>query len=470
MTELTAWLLSIGSFAAVVILTAVAAKSLAGDAPRGRRRCPRCWHELGPTGLLCSECGHTAAREIDTQRNRRSIVRGALAVIGILAIAVTARTRFLDRGPWSGAPTSLLIFATPYFAEGGFHSCPWELTQRIQLGRLDDERLLDALRLFITGDSDAMPSTPAWEAKYGPIGRAVIQKLSRDNPALLELLRIPPTIQVRVLFGDGSEPLLSLDAQAWWPPFIEGRAEIRFADGTMQLAGFDPSGRYPALLVPVPPGLLGSRCGVVLSQRIRGLEKEWTPFPEVTIAITDPNSKERDSQRASEDRGLEAVDSPALREGVAAVFSDRMLLWKSGSPHAGLRFDALATSGEEFDGVAVGLFVELLEAGVVRRTSRIWWKGGTGSGAAGEPRWLPSLEDEAALGRLFTQDTALDAQWTLRVRGDRGLACYATQATESRGAESVTPSKWFSGMIEIPAGIERVNRPSPTRRWRLLEP
>jgi hypothetical protein len=121
-SDLSAWVLSIGSFAAIVLLTAFAAKSFVGDAARGRRRCPRCWHELGPApategpdgglgdglgvglgdglareaarrALQCGECGFAAAHEADTLRTRRRAGLGILAVVAILAIVGAADTR-----------------------------------------------------------------------------------------------------------------------------------------------------------------------------------------------------------------------------------------------------------------------------------------------------------------------------------------------------------------------------------------
>ena len=97
MADLTSWLLSLGSLGGIVLLTIVAARSFAGDPARGRRRCPRCWHEIGPTGFLCAECGSRAPSELSLARSRRAPVRGLLAIAGIVAIALAGRTRFLDR-------------------------------------------------------------------------------------------------------------------------------------------------------------------------------------------------------------------------------------------------------------------------------------------------------------------------------------------------------------------------------------
>ena len=146
MSDLSAWVLSIGSFAAIVLLTAFAAKSFAGDAARGRRRCPRCWHELGPAPATdggtddstddstdestagesarrarqCGECGFAAAHEADTLRTRRRAGLGLLAVVAILAIVGAARLRSLNQGPGSMVPTRVLLGISALAGDGGY--------------------------------------------------------------------------------------------------------------------------------------------------------------------------------------------------------------------------------------------------------------------------------------------------------------------------------------------------------------
>ncbi|MEY2795501.1 MAG: hypothetical protein RIR10_1217, partial [Planctomycetota bacterium] len=290
MSDLFSWLLSIGSFAGIVLLTALAARSFAGDAAHGRRRCPRCWHELGPNGLRCAECGHLARDENDVSRTRRSPWRGVFALLGVVAIALAARTRFLDRGPWSVAPTSVLLSATPWFADGGYRSAPWELAQRISAGSLDEAQLARAVRVFAEGDSDAPPSSDTWKAKYGQIGRALLLRVPRNDASLLPLIDVPPRISLDVLPGDSTTPLLALDAEVWWPSFVEGRATVKFADGTQREARFEPGGRAPGLLLATTPELLGTMCSVTLSHRIRGSDEAWTDSSPFEIAIPAPRS------------------------------------------------------------------------------------------------------------------------------------------------------------------------------------
>jgi hypothetical protein len=471
MADLSAWILSIGSLGAIVLLTIVAARSFAGDPARGRRRCPRCWHEIGPEGLLCPECGGRASSDLELARTRRAPLRGALAVAGILAIAIAGRSRFLDRGPWSIVPSSLLIEATPWFGDGGYRSAPWELSQRIAAGDLDDAAIGDALALFVQGDSAAPPPSDAWKAKYGQVGRALFQRMSRTDPRLAQLVAIPPRATLDVIPGDGEAPLVAIDAEVWWPGFVEVRARIDFDDGSSKNALFSPAGRAPGLLLRVDPALLGSSCTLTFEHRIPGGRDEtdaaWTGCEPIELAIPKRTAARPPSGE------LRPVDDDEVRSALAAAFSEGLVVWKSGMPRAGLRFNTSATADERFEGLAVGLIVELLEDGVVRRTSRIWWRGGI-SGAA--PRWIPSEEDHDALGRLWSSPSEGDARWKIRVRGDRSLASYAQlPAGDALAAlpASTTPgvlTRFFSGSFEVPVAIERMNAPSPERRWRLVEP
>jgi hypothetical protein len=265
-----------------------------------------------------------------------------------------------------------------------------------------------------------------------------------------------------VLPGDATAPLLVLDAEVWWPSFVEGLATVKFADGTQREASFEPGGRAPGLLLATKPELLGTTCKVTLSHRIRGSDEAWTNTSPVEIAIPAPQSARPPNG------ALIAESDGALRDAVAAAFAEGLVVWKSGTPRAGLRFNTAATADERFTDVAIGLVVELLEDGVPRRTSRIWWRGGI---AGASPRWLPSEEDVEALGRLWAaptgDDTAEDRRWSLRIRGDAQLATYAQYlATEdARTAPPIILTRRFEGSVEIPVVVERMNAPSPARRW-----
>lgn len=537
MSDLSAWLLSIGAFAGIVICTAYAAKAIAGDPPRGRRRCPRCWHELGPAdphnpALHCAECGHRARDEADVTRNRRELLRAALAVLGVIAIATAARVRLLDRGAWSMAPTSVLLMATPSVSGGGYRSAAWELAYRVRSGAASDAQAREAFELFLAGDADARPPSQAWRTKYRDLGSAAMARLGPADPLMARLLEIPPSFDVSALSGcalpsgDGAPPLLVLDAECWWPAGVEGRLELAFADGSRRFAEYRPEGRFPALVIELPADArTGDEVTLTLSHRTIGSVDPgsgWQDYPAVSTKVP-PLS------------GVTAMpwapaDGDELRRTVAAVFEQGLVLWSAGSPRGGLRFDHRVTGEDLFGGMALGLRVEVCEHGTPRRTSRMWWTGGS---AVRQPRWLPTLEDADAMQRLYEQmDAQLAARegrateaeperpaagrtggmaegmiegWTLRITGDERLAHYAAlsrgertavagdASTQPLGAEGKVADKaadkaadkdendtdgnpaggrlrrWFAGTIEVPLRIERMPSPAPVRRWKVRE-
>lgn len=473
MSDAPAWLLSIGAFTGIVFCAVVAAKSIAGDPSRGRRRCPRCWHELGPAdgaaSLQCAECGHVARDEADLARNRRSIPRAAIAILGVVAIGIATRVRMLDRGPWSMAPTAVLIAATPSLSDGGFRSAGWELANRVRSGETSDEQVREAFRLFIEGDDDARPPSRAWRAKYGDIGSATMARLGPSDPLMRRLLEIPPAFEISWAPGTGlgfasgagaSPPLLLLDADVWWPDGHEGKLELTFADGSTQVADFRPDGRFPALIVELPDGRRTG--GVTLELAVRTLGPSdsnlgWTAYPKSVIQVP--------TFAAIDARGWSPLDRSDLRDAIGTVFDEGLAVWASGAPRAGLRFDHRRTGGVEFDGIAVGLRVEVLENGVVRRTSRMWWKAGTRSSA---PRWLPTIEDSDAMARLFEGTEESDRGWSLRITGDERLARYAAP-TDPQTAPQDAVVAWYSGSTEVPLRVERGNTPAPVRRWKLRD-
>lgn len=483
MSDLTAWILSIGSFAGVVVCMAVASKSIAGDPARGRRRCPRCWHELGPSApasasLTCSECGHTARDERDVTRTRRNPVRAVLAIAGVIAIAVSARIRLLDRGPWSLAPTSVLLMATPGLADGGYRSAAWELAYRIRSGAASEAQTRAGLALFIEGDPDARPPSAAWRAKYRDLGSASIGRLGNSDPDLIRLYEIPPAFEIAAvpgctLDGDQTPALLAIDAGVWWPDGSSGELEVVFKDGSSRRAEFFPAGRFPELLVELPNGSApGEQIGLRFSIRIPGElspDRALRAFPEVKAAVPDFATKQRMSWRP--------VDSPVMRDAIAEVFSEGLVVWSDGSPRGGMRFDHRLTARDEFLETAVGLKVEILEHGVVRRTSRMWWIGGV---RATDVRWLPSIEDTDALARLHGATGESDAGWTLRISGDEALAHRAAKARtdttavgeggQPRSSGEEPLRAWFCGSVELPLRVTRMNSPSPVRRWKLMPP
>jgi hypothetical protein len=102
--------------------------SLFWDRPRGRRRCPRCWYDMGGVpGLVCPECGRVAALESHLRKTRRRPRYGALAAVLLLSAWVAASVPGYRRGGWVRlVPSSALVLLMPaepnWFYPG---SLPW---------------------------------------------------------------------------------------------------------------------------------------------------------------------------------------------------------------------------------------------------------------------------------------------------------------------------------------------------------
>ncbi|MFM7133333.1 MAG: hypothetical protein ACKO0W_03350, partial [Planctomycetota bacterium] len=433
MTDFVAWMLSLGAFAAVCVCTAIAATSVAGDPPRGRRRCPRCWHELGPAdrenARRCSECGYEAASEAETLRTRRRLGRAVIAVLGVVAVVGAARVRLMDRGGWAMAPSSVLLLALPYIDDSGFRSPAWELAQRVGDGTTSVEQDEAAVAAIVEGDDNAPPTSVSWRLKYRDLIGALRARHGRDPERLRGLLDIPPLVEISAIPAARAPRVLVVDVEVWWPSTVEARCEVAFGDGTVRQARFAPEARHPPLFVEVPDAIApGESFEVRLFHRPAGMVADagdgWTaaaPFvssiPKVLDRVVEPPAPV-----------WEPADGEAMRATVARIFDEGLIVWREGVPRAGLRFDRSATFGPEFEGTAVGLRIELLEHGEVRRTSRMWWRGGR---TRTEPRWIPSIEDREALARLYADENAQG--WSMRIVGDERLASYALRADEIAG-------------------------------------
>jgi hypothetical protein len=437
---------------------------------------------------VCSECGHALEREADAHRTRRAPARAVLAVVGVIAIVGAMRVRLLDRGAWSMAPTSVLLLATPHLSDGGYRSAAWELAYRIRTGESTAEQAREAVALFVEGDAEARPPSSAWQAKYRDLGSAVQSRIAPTDPLMQRLLEIPPRFELGTIagctIGDRVVPaLLIVDAEVWWPPMREGRLEVTLPDGTVRRGDLRPDGRFPSLVIELPPAwATGDAVTLALAQRPIGSpdsDRGFEAYPSVQLTPLEAP--------AAAPPQWSPADTPELRDAVRAVFDEGLLLWSSGSTRAGLRFNHRVMGDDAWDGLAVGVRVDVLEDGVVRRTSRMWWRAGTG---LTQPLWLPSIEDEDAMRRLFelgdgtapTPDVAAGGapesaspRWTLRIRGDEGLAHYAAAQRSTHGAPDESPSlpngperaSWFAGEVEVPLRVERIATAPPVRRWRL---
>src|SRR5947207_11187405 len=88
--------------------------SLFYDHPRGRRRCPKCWYDMGGVpGLTCPECGREARSERRLHRTRRHRRLAALSLLVAAAgLAVTAIPDY-QIGWQHALPSWALVFLAP---------------------------------------------------------------------------------------------------------------------------------------------------------------------------------------------------------------------------------------------------------------------------------------------------------------------------------------------------------------------
>lgn len=130
--------------------------SLRGDRSRGRRRCPKCWYDMGGhEGRRCPECGREAKKEKHLFRARR---RWRVAVIGAFLLLVASGLCFTAEGVRQGwdkvTPLTALIIIARYSDD------PWAL------------RTLET-RVFRTG-SPFDYEDRLWKWQWNWYGRAIL--------------------------------------------------------------------------------------------------------------------------------------------------------------------------------------------------------------------------------------------------------------------------------------------------------
>jgi len=451
-----------------------------GDKSRGRRRCPRCWHDLsGTPGLTCGECGHAARDEGALLAARRRWSIAAATVAFMVGVAGWARLEVLDAKWHTHLPDGALALVVRTLDPGSVPDWAWaELDARASMDTLGADAAIDALGALVRPGE----GIPPWEPRA-----RLVESLASTEPEELDddpsadpptlaaraaartaflarrdaiVASVPVHVAVRLpaAWPAGEDPA----ALAWgwlpgrgaqWRVRVEGDREWIAAEGGRPRRAPD---RTTVLRMP-RPGAGGRVHARVEAQWRRGSdESAWSPSTWVEVDAPVPALAD----------GLPApVDDAAMGAAAREAFALPVTAWQDDVRPVTFAFDPRPDfpRSDGIDRVLVGVVVELLEHGVPRRAVAFWWQPGA------ERRGSEVLhEDLEALRRLRDRATA-DSQgpvegWSLRVRGDRRTALLASGVDRPPAA---THAFW-AGAFEGPAIVRHERSPAPRRpSWRM---
>lgn len=463
--ELSIWISWLGGAAVASILVAAVWWALFADRSRGRRRCPRCWHDrTGAPGLRCAECGHLARSEVQLYATRRRWGLALVAFSVLIAATVAFRARVTREGLAPLTPSRVLLMLLPYSAAtpGPPDDVKRELLARME-GVSPESALLEPLaRRVVAGDRSAPPGSIAWQHRYGRFANEflALAEVSNDQTgrlkAIVESFRdLPPRPVVVAARSAGPEGPLLVDFAVveWWPDSV--RAEIvvtDLSDGRSHRLALDAgaTSRVLPLEFAGPRPEESSRTFAV-SIRPAGDERSFeASLPiDLTSLVSAP--------------ALKPYDDAAASAAVGEVFREGVLRWQSGGHPVAFRIDAGRTIGEEFAGVLFGVETSLFEGDALLRTIRVWWPGGPQGGGV---RSEVLFEDLPALAEL---DAERPERYALRIRGISSIAARAY--VPSADAESIArPSadRYWAGEVTLPAAIAPRIGEAPRRRWQRL--
>jgi hypothetical protein len=448
--ESTYWLVWAAGILLVTAGIAVTWWGLFGDRSRGRRRCPRCWHDLSHTpGMRCSECGYVARKERALFRTRRRLIP---AVAGIAA-ATTAATYGLQhlqtQGLVSTLPTRVILLALPLVGENHY-ALSAEIASRIGRKKLTDGHYRALVERCLKGDHSARPISVPWEMKYGLLLDQCRGVAPDDVELERKLLALPASVELGTdrSWPDDAPVCLDLNVRHWWPRDTECRVHI-----TPQWEGAEPvtivgSGAqrrprpYPLVVRP-QPGADALPFDVVLERRLPGSRNAWERVQEQTISVP------LDLEPRSLAEVLQPSDHVGLLDAVRSAFDQAVVKWTGGRSPLRVRFDPRFTYGMMRDDTAFGASVEILRDDELARRLDLWWStqpqpGGLNYG------WLIVYENVP----LLMQATEADGRWRMRVRGDPAIALRAGPA-----------STYWAGEFTTPLVIEERNSLAPPQDW-----
>lgn len=210
------WLVLAAGTVAALGLVIVGGWALFGDRARGRRRCPKCWHDLTFTsGRRCSECGHEASSEAALHRTRRRPVPGLVAII-VAALVGAQAIDSVRTGGWTPYASDGLLITVIDRGGGGAADAEREFNRRDRAGRISTREWWRLLEAAADGTPRARPGDDRWASDHGPVVRDAWEVIRNANDATsamrLEADRIVLELAARY------PPEVTLESPAIWLP------------------------------------------------------------------------------------------------------------------------------------------------------------------------------------------------------------------------------------------------------------
>jgi hypothetical protein len=449
--DLTYWLAWL--FGPVLICMGVAGTwwGLFGDRARGRRRCPRCWHDLSHTpGMTCSECGYTAKKERILFRTRRRLLPTVAGVV-VAALAATWGIEHLQRqGVISQLPTRVLLLGLP-FVGGAHEEITGELSVRLGRGALTESHHRSLIKRCLRGDRRARPVTVLWEQKYGALLDQSRQGAPEDIDLDAKLLALPARVE---LGTDRSWPqdapvCLELEVRHWWTPGTLCRVHVSPKwDGaepvTVVGSGVRRSPPSYPLVIERPRDSETLEFDVALERQLPDEGATWEHIQNQTVRV--PVALDAPMAEV-----LKPAESQDLHDAMMAALRPGATKWTSGRSPVRIRFEPRRTFVLGIEDTAIGARVEILRDGELARRLDLWWLSRPQLNSA-PYGWLIVYEDVP----LLMEANADDGRWQMRVSGDPTVALRAG-----------TASNYWAGEFTVPLVVNEVTDTSlpPPQDW-----
>ena len=442
----------------MILGVALAVSGLFGDRARGRPRCPRCWFDMsGSPSLTCGECGRTARSARDLRRTRRRPVRAIGGLLLAVGVGAAASDEIVRGNLPVFLPTSTLVTLLPVVGDHS-GSLTREMNARLRAGKIDPDEAMHLLERAMAGSWLMSAPDEAWVRQYGTMAQALVTWVEQaggpeHRAAASRLLydtvqQAPPTVRIRagaVMPAGAPVPAIA-EVSEWWLLQGELRLDIEaMMEGAprfrvMRTQQMQPTHGFTMTLPAMAAGTheitFDVRC-----QRRAGANDAWAdgPAQRVTARFVITNdAPQREVRR-----------DPELDDAIRTVFSGGLAHYQDGTLPVRIAIDRRPTFTDTFDGVAIGVEVDVLRNGSVVRRLTSWWLAGAVAPARQVLWEVPWFDDDA-----LAPEPSDEEVWELRVRSRADLAA------QIDGAHSV----WV-GEVTVPAVVRRIERRAPPTVW-----